>query len=100
MKISNTTSNYIQQAYNQPASQRQKPQQVPAESPSSAVADSINLSARTRDLQKISQSMDMPSENRDAYVADIKQKVETNQYNINVEAVAQKMAGALMDEIV
>lgn len=103
MKISGTTSNYINHTYTNKANsvnQDNKPVKNLDETSNSTMVDSINLSTRTKDLQKISQSMDSQSADRQKYVSDIKLKVETNQYNINVEAVAEKMTGTLMDEIV
>ncbi len=99
MKISNTTPNYINQTYtnksNVAANQKLK-FQPPAEE---TQTDSINLSSKTKDLQKISKALETDPTNRQQYVADIKQKVENNQYDLNAESVAGKMVGHLMDEI-
>ena len=99
MKIANTTPNYINQTYtnqaNPAVSQNLKSQQ-PAEE---AITDSINLSGKTKDLQKISKAMETEPVDRKQYIADIKQKVENNQYNFNAESVAQKMVGNLMHEL-
>jgi len=35
---------------------------------------------------------------RKKYVADIKQKIETDQYNINAETIAEKLVGSIMDQ--
>jgi len=100
MKISNSTPNYINQAYvnqtNNPATQDLKSQKDAEE----VVTDSINLSNRTKDLQKISKAMDTEPVDREQYVADIKQKVETNQYDMNAETVAKKMVGSFMNGLV
>ena len=99
MKISNSTPNYINQTYanqaNNAANQNVKPQKPADESQT----DSINLSDRTKDLQKISKAMETEPVDRAELVADIKEKVETNQYNVNAETVAEKMVGSLMNEI-
>lgn len=103
MKISSTTSNYINQTYTNkanPANQDTRAAKNQDEAANTSKSDSINLSNRTKDLQKISQSMDTQPTDRQKYVSDIKLKVETNLYTINVEAVAEKMTGSLMDEIV
>lgn len=102
MKISSTTPNYINQTYaNQAnaANQNLKSQKTADEVSSETKTDSINLSGRTKDLQKISKAMETDSAERNKYVADIKQKVETNQYTFNAETVAQKMVGFIMNEI-
>ena len=98
MKISNTTPNYINQTYanqaNNPASQNLKQEKA-----DDAQTDSINLSNRTKDLQKVASAIDIEPVDRKKIVADLKHQVETNQYNVNAETVAEKMVGSLMDEI-
>ena len=97
MKIANTTPNYINQTYtnpNNPAAGQDLNSQKPSQEP---VTDSINLSERTLALQKVSQAMENDPVDRQKYVADIKQRVENDQYNVNAEQVAQKMVGAFMD---
>lgn len=101
MKISGTTSNYINQTYTSQvnaANQDNKPVKNLEEAASNSISDNINLSTRTKDLQKISQSMELQAADRQKYVSDIKLRFEKNQYNINVEAVAEKMTGTLMNE--
>ena len=102
MKISNPTPSYINQTYtnqaNNAANQNLKPQKAIDEAANDTL-DSINFSNRTKDLQKISKAMETEPQGRKEYVADIKLKVETNQYNINAQTVAEKMVGSLMNEI-
>jgi flagellar biosynthesis anti-sigma factor FlgM len=97
MKISNTTPNYINKTYtnqtNTSAGQNLKSPK-PAEE---IQGDSLNLSSRTKELQKISSSMETESADRQKYVADIKQQVENNQYNVNAEKIAEKIVGAFAD---
>lgn len=97
MKIANSTPNYINQTYtsqsNAAANSNQKPQPPAEEKPT----DSINLSGRTRELQKISKALETEPAEREQLVADIKNKVENNQYNMNAEKVADKMIGLLFD---
>jgi negative regulator of flagellin synthesis FlgM len=101
MKISNPS--YIQQTYTNPAtagtSQNLNPRKTGEAAPGGGTkTDSINLSDRTRDLQKISRAMETESADRNRVVADLKQKVETNQYNVNAEAVAEKIIGSFMNQ--
>ncbi|MCF6247979.1 MAG: flagellar biosynthesis anti-sigma factor FlgM [Desulfobacula sp.] len=99
MKISNATPNYINQTYtnqSKPAANRNLKSQTPLEE---TQTDSINLSSKTRDLQKISKALETEPSNRQQYVADIKQKVENNQYDINAESIANKMVGILVNEL-
>ena len=99
MKISNTTQNYINQTY---ANKTMDAGNAPAklEKPAEQLAgDSIKLSQTTRDLQKISATMDTQPTDRTKLVEDLKQQVQTNQYTVNAEQVAEKMVGSLMDEL-
>ena len=104
MKISNGTPNYINQTYTNPAnaaaSQNQKSEKTAEEAANGTKTDSINLSGRTKDLQKISTAMETDPVDREKYVADIKQKVETNQYNVNAETVADRILDSHINEIV
>ncbi|MFH2090851.1 MAG: flagellar biosynthesis anti-sigma factor FlgM [Pseudomonadota bacterium] len=99
MKISNTTPNYINQTYtnqaNAAANQNLKAPKPAEDKPT----DSINLSSRTRDLQKISKAMETEPVDRQKLVADIKLQVQNDQYNINAVKVAEKIVGSLMDDL-
>ncbi len=103
MKISNGTLNYINQTYTNPANtaagKNQKSEKTAEEAANGTQADSINLSGRTKALQKISTAMETDPAGREKYVADIKQKVETNQYNVNAEAVAERFLNSHINEI-
>lgn len=99
MKISNTTPSYINQTYTgqmATGAHQQSKSQRPVDE---TLTDSINLSGRTKDLQKISKALEAEPADREKYVADIKYQVENNQYDINAEAVAEKMVGQLFNEI-
>ncbi|MCT1902285.1 flagellar biosynthesis anti-sigma factor FlgM [Oceanobacillus sojae] len=49
--------------------------------------DSIEISPEAKKLQK----QEQPDEKRAEYVNEIKQKIDSNQYKINYEKLAQKM---------
>jgi flagellar biosynthesis anti-sigma factor FlgM len=101
MKISNSTPSYINQAYNSQQSNTAASQDLKSQKNSDeAKADSINLSGKTKDLQKISKAMETESVEREKYVSDIKQKVENNQYNINAELVLEKMSNSLLNKVI
>jgi negative regulator of flagellin synthesis FlgM len=97
MKISNTTPNYINQAYAGQMSNTAN-QNLKSQKPADEITDSINLSNETKLRQKISIAMENEPVERKKYVADIKQQVETNQYNINAETVAEKIVGSFMNQ--
>lgn len=96
MKISGSTPNYINQTY---SNQANAATNVKTEkSLEETKGDSLNLSPKTRDLQRISAALDVEPADRTKLVADLKQQVQANQYNVNAEQVAAKMIGSLMDK--
>ena len=97
MKISNTTPNYINQAYAGQVGNAAN-QNLKSQKPAAEKTDSINFSDQTKTLQKIDKAMETEPADRKKYVADIKQKVDTNQYNINAEAVAEKILGSFTNQ--
>ncbi len=98
MKISNTTPNYMNQAYAAGQIGNTANQNLKSQKPVDELTDSINFSDQTKTLQKISKAMENEPADRKKYVADIKQKVESNQYNINAETIAEKLVGSIMDQ--
>ena len=101
MKISNPTQNYINQTY---ANKTTAPAntQVPTKQgkgSDEAVSDTLKISPKTRDIQKISVAMETEPTDRSKLVAELKQQVQTNQYTVKAEQVAEKMIGSLMDEM-
>ena len=91
MKISNTTPNYVNQAYNSQTNGLNPQDQKPNKPADETKADSINLSTKTKDLQKISKAVETEPVVRQDIVDDIKNRIENNQYNINAEGIAQKI---------
>jgi negative regulator of flagellin synthesis FlgM len=104
MKIANSTPHYINQAYTNPANtaanQNLKSQKTADLVVNETKTDSISFSDRTKDLQKISKAMETDPADRKNYVADIKSKVETGQYTMNAETVAEKMVGSVLNGMV
>jgi negative regulator of flagellin synthesis FlgM len=98
MKItSNTPQNYINKTYtNQSAA---KVEQESAQNTAATPTDSINLSSTTRDLQRISAAAETEPENRAAKVEALKAQVQSDQYTVNAEQVAEKMLGTYLDEL-
>lgn len=99
MKITNNIPpNYINQTYAGQQLSNAANQNLKSQKPADEITDSINLSDGTKTLQKIAKALDSEPADRKSYVADIKQKVEANQYNINAEAIAEKLVGSIMDQ--
>ena len=100
MKISNSTTNLVSQAYgNNTAHQNAantKSEKGKEANPSSNVA----LSNRTRDIQKISQALENEPVAMSEKVSRLKKEVEENRYNVDADKVAGKMVGSLLDEII
>ncbi len=61
-------------------------------------SDSINLSSTTRDLQKISAASADEPKDRAQKVEALKQQVQSNQYAVNAEQLAEKMISSIMDD--
>jgi negative regulator of flagellin synthesis FlgM len=102
MKISSSTPNYINQTYanqtNSAANTLSKPEKPVDESAIATSSDSLKISSKTRDLQKISAAMDTEPADRTVLVADLKQQVQAGQYTVNAEQVAERMIGTFMNE--
>ena len=99
MKISNTPQNYINQSYANQAAQTGQTPPPEKTADEGQTGDSINLSATTRDLQRISAASQTDPPGRAERVAELKSQVQANQYTINAEQVAEKMIGSIMDRI-
>ncbi len=102
MKISNTTTNLVNQAYSNNAAQQNqaaantKPEKGKDINPSS----NVDFSSKTLDLQKIAQTIENQPVAMSDKVAALKKEVDENRYNVDVEKVAGKIVGSLLDEII
>lgn len=96
MKIPGPTTNHI----NLYANQANAATNAKAEKPSDETrGDIVNLSDKTRDLQKIFAAIDTTPVDRTKLVADLKSQVQANLYNVNSEQVAAKMIGSLVAKL-
>ena len=100
MKISNSTPSYINPAYGNQANNQLNQGLKPQKNGDGYPTDNINLSNLTKDLQKISKAMQTEPVDRNKHVKDIKEQVESNQYNINAENIAEKMVDAQAHKII
>ncbi len=101
MKISNSTTSYINTNYaNQANPAATNIQAKTGRRPEETKTDNINLSEKTRDLQKIGQAMEIEPTDRKQLVSDIKDQVQANQYTINAEQIAEKMIGSIISGLV
>ncbi len=102
MKIPSSTPNYVNPYANQAINTNKTPenqenQEKPVET--NIAGDSINLSSTTRQMQKISAAAETEPAGREKLVQNLKQQVQTNQYTVNAQQVAEKMIGSIMDEL-
>jgi flagellar biosynthesis anti-sigma factor FlgM len=100
MKISNSPQNYINQTYTNQGNATANTQVKTEKAADETVSDSINLSPKTWDLQKISAAMDTPPPERTNLVAELKQQVQAGLYTVDAKQVAEKMTGSGMNELV
>lgn len=99
MKI-NSTPQYINQSYAaNNANTTAKTSSDQGKQSEETLSDSINLSSTTMDLQKISAASTEEPEDRAQMVENLKQQVQSNQYTVNAEQVAEKMIGSIMNEV-
>lgn len=100
MKI-NSTQLYINQSYaaNNANTNTTNTSVDQGKQSEETLSDRINLSSTTRDLQKISAASAEEPKDRARMVEDLKQQVQSNQYTVNAEQVAEKMIGSVMNEV-
>ncbi|MCP3900693.1 MAG: flagellar biosynthesis anti-sigma factor FlgM, partial [Desulfobacteraceae bacterium] len=60
----------------------------------------VDLSNRTKDIQKISQALDVEPVALSEKVSQLKKEVDENRYNVDANKVADKILGSLLDEII
>nr|WP_319494552.1 flagellar biosynthesis anti-sigma factor FlgM [uncultured Desulfobacter sp.] len=105
MKINNNlTQQYINQSYaannaNANANTTANTSADQGTQTQERLADSINLSSTTKDLQRIATESAKESEARVQMVADLKEQVQTGQYTVNAEKVAEKIVGSILNEV-
>ena len=102
MKISNSTTNIVNQAYsNNAALQNQAAANAKSEKAKEAnPSANVDFSNRTKDLQKISRALENEPVALSEKVSRLKKEINDNQYNFDADKVANKMVGALLDEII
>ncbi|WP_020589430.1 flagellar biosynthesis anti-sigma factor FlgM [Desulfobacter curvatus] len=101
MKI-DTTLQYINQSYaanNANANTTANTSADQGKQSKEPLSDSINLSATTRELQKISAASAEEPMGRADKIEALKLQVQSNQYTVNAEQVAEKIIGSIMTEV-
>ncbi|OQY00672.1 MAG: flagellar biosynthesis anti-sigma factor FlgM [Desulfobacteraceae bacterium 4572_130] len=100
MEITNPKTNLINQTYSSKTSDKIKKENSNIkEETGQRDSDKVNLSNRTKDIQKIFTAMDNNVENKEraTRIANIKEDVQANKYKVDAEKIAEKMVKFLMD---
>ncbi len=103
MKISNSTTNLVNQAYiNNTAHQNTtaNTSTKPEKSKGIKASSSVDLSTRTKDLQKISTALENEPVAMSEKISKIKKEIDENRYIVNADKIADKMVGSLLDKII
>ena len=105
MKISNSTTNLVNQAYtNNVAHQNAANANAKSEKGKEIVPNTnsanVDLSDRTKDLQKLSRALENEPVAMSEKVSRIKKEISENRYNIDADRIADKMVGSLLDKII
>ena len=89
-KIKDTATSSIQQYQKNELAKNEADKQIGA---SSAVTEKVNLSTRAKDIQQIRQILDQTPDIREDKVLELKRQIDSDNYRINVEKIAEKMVG-------
>ncbi|MGD9123688.1 MAG: flagellar biosynthesis anti-sigma factor FlgM [Desulfarculaceae bacterium] len=77
------------------------PPDRPAESESqAATADRVEISGRSREMAKANEVLSSTPEVREAKVAEIKERIDNDEYEVDSEKVAHKMIVEFLEEII
>lgn len=98
-KIKDTTSQLIQQY--QKSDAMKKDSETQPQGTSSTTGERVDLSSKAKDIQQIKQIIDQAPDVRTDKVQELKQKIESGNYDIDAEKIAEKIvAESLIDIIV
>ncbi len=102
MKISNSNTNLVNQAYSNNAThQNQAAANAKSEKGKEAnPSANVDLSNMTKDIQKVTKAMENEPVAMSEKVAALKKEVNENRYNVDADKIAAKMVGSLLDEII
>lgn len=89
-KIKDTATPLIQQYQKNELTKNDADKQIGAPS---ALTEKVNLSARAKDIQQIRQILDQTADIREDKVLELKRQIDSGNYKINAEKIAEKMVG-------
>lgn len=104
MKISESNINIGQQAYAKEVEsarpQEVQPGKAEQTEKKNVIEDKVSLSTDAKDMQVALNAIEEAPEVREEVVQDIKKEVESGNYKIDSDKIADKIAGSNIDEIV
>ncbi len=103
MKITDisTKENVAQYVQNNQATQvaQQAEREKQASAEQSQAADKVELSAASRDIQKIQEVLKNTPDIRAEKVQELKSKIESGQYRVDAREIANKMISSLIQDL-
>jgi negative regulator of flagellin synthesis FlgM len=103
MKITdiNTKENVVQYVQNNQAAQgaQQAEREKQAAAEQSQATDKVELSAASRDIQKIQEVLENTPDVRAEKVQELKSKIESGQYKVDAREIANKMISDLIRHV-
>ena len=100
MEITNSKTNLINQTYSSKTNDKIKKENSNIEEETGQRDnDKVNLSNRTKDIQKIFMNMDnnIEEKERATRISNIKQDIQADKYKVDAEKIAEKMVESFMD---
>lgn len=89
-KIKDASTSLIQKYQKNELTKNETDKQVGAQS---AVTEKISLSIKAKDIQQIKQLLDQTPDIREEKVLELKNRIDSGNYKINPEKIAEKMVG-------
>ena len=96
-KINDTSTQVIQQYQKNELTKNEADKPIGA---APAVTETVDLSASARDIQKIKQIVDQTPDIREEKVLELKRQIDSGNYKVNSEKIAEKMVGESLIDII
>jgi negative regulator of flagellin synthesis FlgM len=102
MKITETNVNYGRQAYVQGAENTTSPDKNTATmaEPQKAPEDKVSLSASAKDMQVARDAISMAPDIRTERVEEVRSAIDSGNYKVDSQQVAEKIIGFSIDEMI
>lgn len=87
-KVKDSTTTLIQQYQKSELAKADSEKPV---GPPAGVSETVNLSSKAKDIQRIKQMLDQLPDVRENKIAELKQKIESGAYRVDAAKIAEKM---------